>query len=113
MPSSLRYKSNVEPYDRGLEVVRRLRPIAFQWNSGGLLDIGFAAEEVATVGSRSCDSKRERRDRRSQVQTDHYGPRECGEAAASGDRQSSRATHRVEKDRVCGKDIRGNLQGNK
>lgn len=47
--SSLRYKSNVESYDRGLEVVRRLRPIAFKWNSGGALDIGFAAEEVASV----------------------------------------------------------------
>ena len=47
--SSLRYKSNVVPYSRGLDVIRRMNPISFSWNSGGKRDIGFAAEEVAAV----------------------------------------------------------------
>jgi hypothetical protein len=47
--SSLRYKSEIENYPGGLDVVRRLRPITFTWNTSGVRDIGFAAEEVASV----------------------------------------------------------------
>ncbi|MGB4990204.1 MAG: tail fiber domain-containing protein, partial [Pyrinomonadaceae bacterium] len=47
--SSLRYKTNVETYVRGLDVVKRLRPITFDWKSGGEHDIGFGAEEVNAV----------------------------------------------------------------
>jgi hypothetical protein len=47
--SSMRYKSEVATFGRGLEVVRRLRPIVFNWNSGGARDVGFGAEEVAAV----------------------------------------------------------------
>ncbi|MDQ4122265.1 MAG: tail fiber domain-containing protein [Acidobacteriota bacterium] len=45
--SSLRYKTNVQPFIRGLETIRRLRPISFNWKDSNLPDIGFGAEEVA------------------------------------------------------------------
>ncbi|MEO8435802.1 MAG: tail fiber domain-containing protein, partial [Pyrinomonadaceae bacterium] len=47
--SSLRYKTNVNPFLGGLDVVRRLRPITFNWKDGGTRDIGFAAEEVNEI----------------------------------------------------------------
>jgi hypothetical protein len=47
--SSLRYKTSVETFSRGLEIVRRLRPIAFNWKEGGMRDVGFGAEEVNAV----------------------------------------------------------------
>lgn len=47
--SSLRYKSNVQSYTRGLDVLRQLRPVTFNWNTGGKLDLGFGAEEVAVA----------------------------------------------------------------
>ncbi len=47
--SSLRYKTAVQPFLGGLDVVRRLRPITFRWKDGGRRDIGFAAEEVAKI----------------------------------------------------------------
>jgi hypothetical protein len=47
--SSLRYKSEVRGFARGLDVVSRLRPIAFRWKDSGAEDVGFAAEEVAVV----------------------------------------------------------------
>ena len=47
--SSLRLKKNVSSYHAGLDVVRRLRPISFNWKEDGLADIGLAAEEVSQV----------------------------------------------------------------
>jgi len=47
--SSLRYKTGVQPFSRGLEIVRALRPITFNWKDGGKQDVGFGAEEVAAV----------------------------------------------------------------
>ena len=47
--SSLRYKTNVETFTNGLDVVRRLRPITFDWKEGGMHDVGFAAEEVNKI----------------------------------------------------------------
>ncbi|MFZ1700451.1 MAG: tail fiber domain-containing protein [Pyrinomonadaceae bacterium] len=47
--SSLRYKSQVRTFTRGLDVVSRLRPIRFDWNDGGVEDLGFGAEDVAEV----------------------------------------------------------------
>jgi Chaperone of endosialidase len=47
--SSLRYKSDVSPFTRGLDVVAQLRPIRFRWRDSGLPDVGFAAEEVERV----------------------------------------------------------------
>ncbi|MFN6963199.1 MAG: tail fiber domain-containing protein [Pyrinomonadaceae bacterium] len=50
--SSLRYKTNITPYLPGLAFIRQLRPIAFDWVSGGLKDVGFGAEDVARVDPR-------------------------------------------------------------
>lgn len=47
--SSLRYKSNVHPFLDGLNIVRRLRPINFNWKQDGQPDIGLGAEDVAKV----------------------------------------------------------------
>jgi hypothetical protein len=47
--SSLRYKSNVETFFGGLDIVRRLRPITFTWKEAGRRDVGFVAEEVEQV----------------------------------------------------------------
>jgi hypothetical protein len=47
--SSQRYKSDMRSYNRGLEVIRNLRPITFSWKEGGIKDVGFAAEEVNSV----------------------------------------------------------------
>jgi hypothetical protein len=47
--SSLRYKSNIGGYSGGLDTVRRLRPITFDWKENGMHDFGLAAEEVEKV----------------------------------------------------------------
>lgn len=47
--SSLRYKSNVQTFQGGLNILNRLRPISFTWNSNGQRDIGFGAEEVFQI----------------------------------------------------------------
>jgi hypothetical protein len=47
--SSLRYKTNVENYTRGLDLVKRLRPVTFDWKADGTSDVGFIAEEVNAV----------------------------------------------------------------
>src|SRR5262249_11286953 len=47
--SSLRFKRNVQPYRAGLEIIRRLRPISFNWKEDMRPDIGLAAEEVVRV----------------------------------------------------------------
>jgi hypothetical protein len=47
--SSLRYKTSVQSFKSGLEVVRRLRPITFDWKEGGVADVGFGAEEVNAI----------------------------------------------------------------
>jgi hypothetical protein len=47
--SSLRFKTNVQPFLGGLNVITRLRPISFNWKEGGLPDIGLGAEDVARV----------------------------------------------------------------
>ena len=50
--SSLRYKTDVEPYRGGLDVVERLRPIAFTRKHNGASDIGLGAEHVEAVEPR-------------------------------------------------------------
>jgi hypothetical protein len=47
--SSIRYKSNINPFTSGLSLVNRLRPVSFNWREGGMLDMGLVAEEVAAV----------------------------------------------------------------
>jgi hypothetical protein len=47
--SSLRYKTDVRPFSGSLDIVSRLRPIAFVWKQGGMQDVGLAAEDVEQV----------------------------------------------------------------
>jgi hypothetical protein len=47
--SSLRYKEQVAPFNSGLDLVRRLRPVTFQWKESGERDLGLIAEEVDHV----------------------------------------------------------------
>jgi Tfp pilus assembly protein FimV len=47
--SSLRYKTNIAPFSFGLNFVNQLKPISFDWKDGGMKDIGFAAEDVASI----------------------------------------------------------------
>ena len=47
--SSLRYKTNIQPFISGLSVLNRLKPITFDWKQGGMHDLGFGAEDIAAV----------------------------------------------------------------
>jgi hypothetical protein len=47
--SSLRYKTDLQPFQGGLNIVNRLRPITFKWKADHTPDLGFAAEEGAEV----------------------------------------------------------------
>lgn len=47
--SSLRYKTNVKDFSRGLDLIRRLRPASFAWKEGNGADLGLVAEDVASV----------------------------------------------------------------
>ena len=50
--SSLRYKTDVQSFGRGLELLNRLRPISFTWKSNGTADLGLGAEDVAAIEPR-------------------------------------------------------------
>ncbi len=47
--SSIRYKSNINPFNSGLNLINRLRPVSFNWKDGGMHDLGLGAEEVAAI----------------------------------------------------------------
>jgi hypothetical protein len=47
--SSIRYKEQVTSFTTGLDLVQRLRPVAFRWKAGGRRDLGLIAEEVVAV----------------------------------------------------------------
>jgi hypothetical protein len=47
--SSLRYKTNVNLFRSGLNLISRLRPISYDWKESGVRDVGLAAEEVEKV----------------------------------------------------------------
>ncbi|HEV8368288.1 MAG TPA: tail fiber domain-containing protein [Pyrinomonadaceae bacterium] len=44
--SSIRYKSNIIPFSLGLSLIKKLRPVSFNWKDGGAADVGLVAEEV-------------------------------------------------------------------
>jgi hypothetical protein len=44
--SSIRYKSNINPFSLGLSLIKKLRPVSFTWKDGGAADVGLIAEEV-------------------------------------------------------------------
>ncbi len=50
--SSLRYKTELSSFRSGMDLVSRLRPIAFKWKEGGAADVGLGAEDVAKVEPR-------------------------------------------------------------
>jgi hypothetical protein len=47
--SSLRYKTNIAPFNAGLNLVNKLKPITFDWKTDGKHDLGLGAEDVAAV----------------------------------------------------------------
>lgn len=47
--SSARYKDNINTFTSGLDLIRKLRPVSFNWKDGGMLDMGLVAEEVAEI----------------------------------------------------------------
>lgn len=47
--SSRRYKTDVDSYLGGIELLRKFRPVEFTWTDGGRRDLGFIAEEVAEI----------------------------------------------------------------
>ena len=47
--SSIRYKDNVTDFSPGLSLIRRLRPVTFDWKHSQVHDLGLIAEEVATI----------------------------------------------------------------
>jgi hypothetical protein len=47
--SSLRYKTNIGTFSDGLDLIKRLRPITFDWKDGGMHDLGLGAEDVAAI----------------------------------------------------------------
>jgi hypothetical protein len=47
--SSLRYKSNINSFGSGLNLIRRLHPVTFNWRGNNARDLGLVAEDVAAV----------------------------------------------------------------
>jgi Chaperone of endosialidase len=47
--SSIRFKTNVTSFTMGLDLIRQLRPVSFNWKQNDLYDFGLVAEEVAAV----------------------------------------------------------------
>lgn len=47
--SSVKYKNNIVGFTSGLDLIKRLRPVSFNWINGGMADMGLVAEEVAAV----------------------------------------------------------------
>lgn len=47
--SSLRYKTNIAPFVTGLQLIKQLQPITYDWKQTGMHDVGFGAEEVARI----------------------------------------------------------------
>jgi Chaperone of endosialidase len=47
--SSIRYKTNINPFNSGLNLIMHLRPVSFDWKNSGRPDFGLVAEDVANV----------------------------------------------------------------
>jgi len=50
--SSVRYKTDIHDFSKGLDLISRLRPVSFSWKEGRIPDIGLIAEEVDQVEPR-------------------------------------------------------------
>ncbi|MFN0278688.1 MAG: tail fiber domain-containing protein [Pyrinomonadaceae bacterium] len=47
--SSLRYKTDIEPFTPGIELINRLRPVSYTWKVDQYRDLGLIAEEVEKI----------------------------------------------------------------
>jgi len=47
--SSIRYKQNVNSFTQGLSLIKRLRPVSFNWRANNQADLGLVAEEVNKI----------------------------------------------------------------
>jgi Chaperone of endosialidase len=47
--SSARYKTNINPFNQGLSLIKQLRPVSFKWKADNTEDMGLVAEEVNAV----------------------------------------------------------------
>ncbi|MDD5291874.1 MAG: tail fiber domain-containing protein, partial [Candidatus Omnitrophica bacterium] len=47
--SSRRYKENITDFNLGMDVVKKMRPVEFNWKSTGDRDFGFIAEEAEDI----------------------------------------------------------------
>jgi len=47
--SSLRYKTDLHPFMKGLNLINRLHPLTFKWKADQALDLGLGAEDVAAI----------------------------------------------------------------
>ncbi|MFN0279685.1 MAG: tail fiber domain-containing protein [Pyrinomonadaceae bacterium] len=47
--SSLRYKTNINGFGLGINLINQLKPITFNWKNGGMHDLGLGAEDVAAI----------------------------------------------------------------
>ncbi len=47
--SSIRYKTHINAFNPGMQLINRLRPVTFNWKATNEPDLGFVAEEVAAV----------------------------------------------------------------
>jgi hypothetical protein len=47
--SSIRYKQNIQNYGSGLDLIKKLRPVTFNWKVNNEADLGLIAEETAEV----------------------------------------------------------------
>jgi hypothetical protein len=50
--SSIRFKKDVAPFTRGLELLNQLRPVTYNWKQDDQPDLGLIAEEVAKAEPR-------------------------------------------------------------
>jgi endosialidase-like protein len=47
--SSRRYKTNINPFNSGLSLIKSLNPVSFKWKTNNSSDFGLVAEDVAAV----------------------------------------------------------------
>lgn len=47
--SSLQYKTRLGMFRRGLDLLKQLKPITFDWKDSGMHDLGLGAEDVAAI----------------------------------------------------------------
>ena len=47
--SSVNNKTDIQPFSGGLDLINRLKPVAFKWKADGSRDFGLNAEDVAEV----------------------------------------------------------------